>query len=219
MTKIKICGITNQEDALFAAQKGADALGFVIETPTNSPRNISREKAKEIIGSLPPLVLSVGVVIPQDIHTALSIVDISGTQLIQIHGTFAAKEIGLLKAKRNVRVVRCVGIGKDAQLRATIAQVELLLESGVDGILLDTKGEKGTGGTGKTHDWALSAELRHSFSVPFILAGGITPENVEKAIDLVDPYAVDVSSGVESEPGKKDPEKISAIIQKVRNDS
>ena len=94
--------------------------------------------------------------------------------------------------------------------------IEGFIQDGADAILLDTKGEKGTGGTGQPHNWALSADIRSSFSIPFILAGGMTAENVEQAIDQVDPYAVDVSSGVECAPGKKDPQKVLDFIQRVR---
>ena len=216
MTKIKICGLKNVDDALYVHNCGADALGFVIETPVNSPRNITKQDAKRIITKLPPFATSVGVTIPENLKTALSVINETGINAIQIHGDFESHNLVKLKEEKNIQLIRCYSVDGSTQSDIAISTIEDYLNNNVDAILLDTKGEKGSGGTGQVHNWNISSDIRHSFDIPFILAGGITIENVENAIDVVNPYAVDVASGVEVEPGLKDRGKILEIIQKVR---
>ena len=216
MPKVKICGITNEKDAQFAASIGADAIGFVIETPTNSPRNISRELAGTIRENLPLFTSTVGVIMPRTIEKALALQIESGVQFLQIHGNFTSIEIRVLKSRKNIQVIKSIGIGKGADFSTLQSEIETLIENGVDAILLDTNGKHGTGGTGKTHNWSLSADIRNSFDIPIILAGGLNPENVSRALDIVNPFAIDVSSGIEVKPGIKDHKKMRNFIQKVR---
>ncbi len=216
MTKIKICGLKTLEDALYAHRCGADALGFVIETPGNSPRNITKQDTKKIIEKLPPFAITVGVTMPENLTTAISIVETTGIDILQIHGDFKSQDLRRLKEKKRIRIIRSYSIDTAIRIESIIATIEEFIQNNVDAVLLDSKGEKGSGGTGHVHDWNISAEIRNSFDIPFLLAGGITVDNIEKAIDIVNPYAIDIASGVESAPGVKDKAKILEIIQKVR---
>ncbi len=203
--KIKICGITNAEDAVLAVEAGADALGFVFYR--KSPRYIEPTLARQIIMSLPPLVIPVGVFVDEDQQVVRNLMDDCGLTVAQLHGNESAiycKELGrtVLKALRV----------KD---RSTfLALAEFRGRAGVRGFILDAFSEQAYGGTGQVIDWQLAAEVAKAANI--LLAGGLTPDNVEMAIQTVQPYGVDVSSGVERSPGKKDPEKVRGFIQAVR---
>ena len=203
--KVKICGITNAEDAAVAVEAGADALGFVFYR--KSPRYIEPTLARQIIMNLPPLVIPVGVFVDEDQQVIRSLMDDCGLEIAQLHGNESAvycKELGrtILKALRV----------KD---RSTfLALAEYRGRAGVRGFVLDAFSEQAYGGTGQMIDWQLAAEAAKAANI--LLAGGLTPDNVTKAIQAVHPYGVDVSSGVERAPGKKDHEKVRAFIQAVR---
>jgi phosphoribosylanthranilate isomerase len=203
--KIKICGITNPEDAAAAVEAGADALGFVCYR--KSPRFIEPALVRQIVRSLPPLVMPVGVFVDEDPQVVRNLMDDCGLALAQLHGNESAiycKELGrtVLKALRV----------KD---RSTfLALAEFRGRAGVRGFLLDAFSDQAYGGTGQVIDWQLAAEAARSASI--LLAGGLTPDNVEKAIVAVRPYGVDVSSGVEQAPGKKDHEKMRAFIRSAQ---
>ncbi|MFX1294635.1 MAG: phosphoribosylanthranilate isomerase [Promethearchaeota archaeon] len=216
MTKIKICGLTTFKDAMFAHDEGADALGFVIDVPVNTPRKISSRNAYAIIKRLPPYAVTVGVTIPSDVNEVLRIIKETRIDAIQIHGNSTSLMIQEVKRKKNVKIIRCYSIDANTDINAAIETIGNYIENGADGILLDTKGEKNAGGTGRKHDWGKSKEIKDSFICPFILAGGLNPDNVLDAIRMVEPYAVDVASGVESTPGIKDRNKIKKFIQNVR---
>jgi phosphoribosylanthranilate isomerase len=204
-TKVKICGITNAEDAVAAVEAGADALGFVFYR--KSPRYIEPTLARQIVMSLPPLVTPVGVFVDEDQQVVRSLMDDCGLALAQLHGTESAiycKELGrtVLKALRV----------KD---RSTfLALAEFRGRAGVRGFILDAFSNEAYGGTGQVIDWQLASEAAKAAKV--LLAGGLTPDNVEKAILAVRPYGVDVSSGVERSPGRKDHEKVRAFIRAVK---
>ncbi len=204
-TKVKICGITNVEDAAAAVEAGADALGFVLYR--KSPRYIEPALARQIIMSLPPLVIPVGVFVDEDQQVVRDLMDSCGLALAQLHGNESAiycKEVGrtVLKALRV----------KD---RSTfLALAEFRGRAGVRGFILDAFSDEVYGGTGQVIDWQLAAEAAKVASI--LLAGGLTPDNVEKAIQVVQPYGVDVSSGVERAPGKKDHEKVRAFIRAAK---
>lgn len=217
MTKIKICGLRTLQDALFAHHAGADALGFVIDVPVNTPRKISGQEAQAIISKLPPYALTVGVVMPSDFQSSLRIIKKTAVDALQIHGNSPATLIRELKEKTGIKIIRAIPIAMDTDVTVTINEIEKYIESGIGAILLDTKGEENAGGTGQKHDWNKSREIKESIDCPIILAGGLTPENVADAIRVVEPYAVDVASGVESSPGVKDHQKIMDFIKNVRN--
>ena len=203
--KIKICGITNQIDALHAVDAGADALGFIFYK--KSPRYVSPNVVKSIAANLPPFILPVGVFVNEEAKVVRNIVDECGLALAQIHGDETADFCESLG--------RPVMRGIRLQDRNTfLAMAEYKGRARVRGFVLDAFSQDLHGGTGKIADWELAKEAAHSFS--FLLAGGLTPENVQDAIQKVEPYGVDVSSGVETSPGKKDPAKVQAFVQAVR---
>ncbi|WP_080887605.1 phosphoribosylanthranilate isomerase [Nitrospira japonica] len=203
--RIKICGITNEEDAAAALLAGADALGFVFYR--KSPRWIDPTVAGRIISSLPPFVAAVGVFVNEEVKVVRDLMDGCGLALAQLHGDETAAYC-LELARPAVKALRIKDRG------SFLALAEFQGRAGIRGFLLDAYAEDAYGGTGRTVDWALAAEAARSASV--LLAGGLTPENVAEAIRAVRPYGVDVSSGVESTPGKKDAEKVRRFIQSAR---
>jgi len=203
MTRVKICGITNRDDAEFAARCGADALGFVF---TDSPRRIEPERAREILGDLEPFATGVGVFVNSPIEEIKRILDITGCTVAQLHGDEPAEYIARLAPHEVVKAVR---------VRRTLDETQLAGYKEARAILLDTYVEGRAGGTGRRFEPEVAARLvRKGWRV--IMAGGLTAENVGDVVSSVRPYGVDVSSGVESAPGKKDPEKVERFIAAVR---
>ncbi len=202
---IKICGITNEQDAAAALSAGADALGFVFYR--KSPRWVDPAVAGRIIKSLPPFVAAVGVFVNEEVKVVRDLMDGCGLTLAQLHGDETAAYC-LELARPAVKALRIKDRG------SFLALAEFQGRAGIRGFLLDAYADDAYGGTGRTVDWTLAAEAARSASV--LLAGGLTPENVAEAIRAVRPYGVDVSSGVEVSPGKKDPEKIRRFIQSAR---
>ena len=203
--KIKICGITNPIDALHAIDSGADALGFVFYK--KSPRNVSPNIVKSIVANLPPFVLPIGVFVNEEATAVRNIMDDCGLALAQIHGDETADYCEAL-GRPVLRGIRL------RDRNTFMAMAEYKGRARVRGFVLDAFSDTGYGGTGKTADWTLAKEAAQSFS--FLLAGGLTPDNVQEAIQQVQPYGVDVSSGVEASPGKKNPAKVQAFIQAVK---
>lgn len=196
--RIKICGITNLEDALIAAEAGADALGFVFAP---SPRQVTPEQAREIIRRLPPFVTTVGLVVNQD---PLPILEACPLDVIQFHGTESPEQVAAVPC-RAVKAFR-VRSEEDLAPLSTYEVSAFLLDAYVPGVM---------GGTGHRFPWDL-AEKAKALERPVIVAGGLTPENVVLCVRTTRPYGVDVSSGVEAEPGRKDPEKVRAFIRNAR---
>ncbi len=199
-TKIKICGITNLADAQLAVELGADALGFVFYP--KSPRYVKVSDAANICNALPPFVVKVGVFVDEleyEIEKALN--DCLLTAL-QFHG----EEPPGFCQKFNAKSIKAIRVRDESSLKGAA-------EYDVDALLLDTYTERERGGTGKTFDWSLAVRAKELLGPPIILSGGLTTVNVQEAIRKVRPYAVDVSSGVEREPGKKDPEKLRRFIE------
>ena len=202
MIKVKICGITNLEDALTAVAAGADALGFVF-CPL-SPRHVFPEQATEIIRNLPPFVQTVGLFVNEELSTVNKTADLCGLDVIQLHGE---ETPGYCDSVRR-RVIKAFRV-KD------ITTLDSMIQYRVSGYLLDAWSPAAHGGTGKTFNWDIAAEaVKKEHRI--ILAGGLTPENVSVCIRLVNPYGVDVSSGVESAPGKKDADQVRRFINQAR---
>ena len=201
MVKVKICGITNPDDALHACVCGADALGFVFYE--KSPRCVPPETAREIIAALPPFVTPVGLFVNEAPGRIREIADYCGLDVIQLHGDETPEECDFAP-RRTIKALRV----KDAVSLAGHENYR------VAALLLDAWVKDAYGGTGHSFNWQLAAEVARQR--PVILAGGLTPENVAAAVTAVQPYAVDVSSGVEAAPGKKDPAKVAAFIAKAR---
>jgi phosphoribosylanthranilate isomerase len=201
MVKVKICGITNPEDALMAVEAGADALGFVFFP--GSPRYISPERAEVIIRRLPPFVQTVGLFINEEPATVNRIADQCGLDLVQLHGEETPEYCTAVKR----RIIKAFRV-RDA------SSLDDMADYRVAACLLDAWSSAAHGGTGTTFNWEIAA--RAAASQTIILAGGLTPENVAGATATVKPYAVDVSSGVESAPGKKDARLVKAFVVAAR---
>ncbi|MEE9120837.1 MAG: phosphoribosylanthranilate isomerase [Syntrophobacteria bacterium] len=199
--RIKICGITNKEDALAAAHLGADALGFIFAP---SPRKISAERAREIIKALPPFIKTVGVFVDEDPERVSTIAAMCGLDVLQLHGSESIDYCSSFDR----RVIKAVRLRSRDDLENLSKYVNV-----VDALLLDTYVPNKLGGTGITFDWKLAVEARRYGRI--ILAGGLNPENVAAAISMVKPYAVDASSGLEQSPGVKDHEKMAQFIREV----
>jgi phosphoribosylanthranilate isomerase len=200
--KVKICGLTNAPDALAAAQAGADALGFVFYD--QSPRRVSGEAAAAIIPSLPPFIVKVGVFVNAPEDLVFRAIRQCGLNLLQFHGDESPEyclQFGLMSMKA-FRI-------RDA------ASLDALPNYKTDSWLLDAFAPDKLGGTGHTFNWDLAIAAQ-KFGRPIFLAGGLTPENVAEAVRRVRPYAVDVSSGVESAPGQKDHAKVKAFISAAK---
>ena len=188
--KVKICGITNRQDAVLAAKLGADAIGFVFYK--KSPRFVSPYKVKRIIEDLPPFVTPVGVFVNQKAGAVMDIADFCGITTLQLHGD---EDVDSCRRLKKYRLIKAFRVGDDLDL-AKIAPFP------VQAFLFDAREDGAFGGTGKTFNWELLKDK--TFSKPFILSGGLNPQNVFQAIKDVKPYAVDASSGLEKASGEKD---------------
>lgn len=200
MVKVKICGITNPEDALAAADYGADALGFVFYR--GSPRYISPQAAKEIIRQLPPLITTVGVFVDETIDKIEEIMRHVPLDIAQLHGHEPPESCLLSR-----RVIKAIRVKE-------LSDLEPLKRYRVSAFLLDTYTPESLGGTGQIFNWDIAVAAKQFGKV--ILAGGLNPDNIEKAIRWVRPYAVDVSSGIEEEKGKKDLKKMRLFIERAK---
>lgn len=201
MVKVKICGITNRDDALMAVEAGADALGFVFYE--KSPRYVTPEHATEIIAALPPFVQAVGLFVNAPLEVVNKTCDLCGLDIVQLHGDESSE----FCAQVSRRVIKAFRV-KD------VSSLEPIANYLVAGHLLDAYSPKEYGGTGLTFNWDV-AKLAKQYG-PVILAGGLTPDNVRQAVEEVAPYAVDVSSGVESAPGVKDEAKVREFIRQAK---
>ena len=199
--RVKICGITNLEDAQCAVAAGADALGFVFYE--KSPRYVSPEKVGQIVSELPPFVTTVGLFVNAAPDIIRQTMQMAGLRIIQLHGDEAPEDCRL----NPYPVIKAVRV-KGADSLAGIENYH------VSALLLDAWNDQQYGGSGESFDWQLARKL--TGRLPVILAGGLNPDNVAEAIRVVNPYAVDVSSGVETSPGRKDHNKIRKFIQQVR---
>ena len=200
--RVKVCGITRIEDALFATELGAHAIGLVF---AESPRRISPEKAADIVRHLPPFVSAIGVFVNEEADRVRQIVEQCGLSAVQLHGD---ETPDYARGLPEVKIIKAVRV-KD---RSSFDGVDRYQ---VSAFLLDTYSKKARGGTGETFNWELAKEAE--LPAPFILSGGLNPENMGEAIRAVRPYAVDVSSGVESEPGKKDAELLRKLFEEVED--
>lgn len=204
MTRIKVCGITNKTDAFMCIDAGIEVLGFVFVN--ESPRKIDPREAQRIISDLPPFIVTVGVFANQPENQVIEIANLCNLNILQLHGNESPDYCSSLNRK----------IIKAFRIRSS-ADFEVMSEYKVSGYLLDNYEEERAGGTGRSFEWGLATNT--SKYGPIILAGGLTPENVNRAISIVQPYAVDVSTGVEEKdtPGKKNKIKLNEFIRQVQN--
>ena len=204
MLRVKICGIRHVEDALLAAEQGADAIGFIFYA--KSPRYVTPEQANKISKQLPAHISRVGVFVNPEESELSAIRSIVKLDAIQIHGLLVEKKFASLKGSALILAIAV----SDSLLKDKIDQLGRLS----DAVLCDTHHPNLYGGTGKPFDWKTVKHLNNKYRV--ILAGGLSPENVARAVEIASPYAVDINSGIEAYPGKKDPAKLKQIFQKLR---
>ena len=201
-TRVKFCGITRAQDASLAVALGVDALGFVFHP--KSPRYIEPEDAASIIAALPPFVTAVGLVVDRTVADVEQIIAATSIDIVQCHGEESAVDCESLSRPyiKAIRVKTDTDVG--ALARSHPHARAILLDAYVPGV---------PGGSGQRFDWR---QAQTEISQPLIIAGGLEPENVGSAVTQLSPYAVDVSSGIESSPGLKDPEKMTEFMQNIR---
>lgn len=213
MTKIKICGLTNLSDALVATKAGADLLGFILFV--KSPRYVAPETVAEIVPEVRkvnPAIKTVGVFVNESIEQITIILAQTGLDYAQLHGDETPDWFTSLSG-RCYKALRPADGNEAASQAATFAPLGT-----IDGLrwMIDAYDANAYGGTGKRANWQTAAQLAHQYP-GLLLAGGLTPENVAQAIQVVQPWGVDVASGVEAEPGRKDHAKVREFVEQVRN--
>ncbi|HXG55378.1 MAG TPA: phosphoribosylanthranilate isomerase [Vicinamibacterales bacterium] len=200
--RVKICGITRGDDAQLAAELGASALGFVFWP--QSPRFVEPDRARDIIASLPPAVIPIGVFVDQPATHVREIATRVGLGAVQLHGHESVEyAVALMEP-----VIKAVAVGE----AFTAAALDTIPDAIT--VLLDAHDPVRRGGTGRTIDWTLAAEA--AARRPVVLSGGLNPDNVRDAVRAVRPYAIDLSSGVESSPGVKDHDRLRALFEVLK---
>jgi phosphoribosylanthranilate isomerase len=214
MFQVKICGVTNLEDARCCAEAGADAIGLNFYPP--SPRCVGVDVARRIALEMPATMTKVGVFVNASRDEMLRTCDRVGLDAIQLHGDETPQMMAELAGRQLVKAFRC-GSNDVRPLAEFLRRCEDL-GCRPDGVLIDACQPSAFGGTGQTANWSLVRDLsRLLLDIPIILAGGLRPENVAAAIEATHPAAVDTASGVESEPGRKDPQRVRAFIGNARD--
>lgn len=212
MTRVKICGITNVEDAIAAAEAGADLLGFIFYP--SSPRYITPERAREIIAELHQRTDApkfVGVFVDESIERVRQVMEQTEIALVQLHGSESAE----MMRELTPRVYKSLRPRNRTEAQASADAYRAALNGNTPAFIVDAFNEKQFGGTGERVDWSIAAKIAREY--PILLAGGLKPENVADAIRAVQPWGVDVSSGVERSPGVKDQEKVRQFIEAAKN--
>jgi phosphoribosylanthranilate isomerase len=205
--RVKVCGLTSEADLGVAVDAGADAVGFVTDVPVETPREVSPDRARELVEAVPPFVTSVLVTMPGSVAECVDLAEHVGVDAVQVHGDLSPAEVGQLRAA----FVGDVLVATDHATAPTYADA-------VDGLVVDSVDAAGAGGTGETHDWERTREVVRRLDVPVVLAGGLVPSNVADAVRTVRPFAVDVASGVEREddPGRKDHDAVRTFVSRAR---
>jgi len=209
--RVKICGLMRPKDVEVAADYGADAVGFVVGTPI-SRRNLKMDEAKKLIKHAPVFISSVAVTATSDPKVLQKIVTKLHPDALQVHGCDLRIMDNIRKTNPGLAIILATPI-RDAE---SISDAEMTVKCS-EAVLAESPNQFGTGGTGRTHDWKLTVQLRNRiYPHPLILAGGLTPNNVRTAIEEVGPYGVDVSSGVERTIGVKDHRKMKEFIKRAK---
>lgn len=212
--RVQIAGVSDVEEALFAERAGADALGFTLRLPTGVHDGLTEHKARSIIQVLPPFVQSVLITYVDNAREAIDLCRFLAVGALQLHGEFPTDELPMLRAALpHLKILRAVHVtGPEAREKAKE------FERRVDAIILDTYDpQSGRGGaTGKTHDWEISRQMVASIRTPIILAGGLTPDNVARAIETVRPWGVDVHTGVEDPDGTRNLARLRLFVERAK---
>ncbi|WP_178918185.1 phosphoribosylanthranilate isomerase [Natronomonas gomsonensis] len=202
MTRVKVCGTTTHEDLDAVVEAGADAVGFIVDVSVDTPREISAKRAVELARAAPPFVTTVLVTMPETPEETVELASRVQPDVVQVHGELTPGDLAFLSAKIHGDVVKAVS-PESAPAYDTVA----------DALLVDSLDSDGAGGTGETHDWERTRELVETLESPVVLAGGLTADNVAEAVETVRPFGVDVASGVEGDPGRKDAAAVSAFVR------
>ena len=205
MVRSKICGVTNEADLQAVADAGADAVGIVTEVTVDTPREVAPDRAADLVAAAPPFLSTVLVSMPDTATRAVELAGAVAPDAIQLHGEFDDEDVRYVRRETRADVITAVDADDADRVRG--------YDGVADAILLDSTTEDGAGGTGETHDWHAARALVDDLATPVVLAGGLTPENVADAARAVEPYAVDVSSGVERSGGEKDHAAITAFVR------
>ncbi|QSG12668.1 Phosphoribosylanthranilate isomerase [Halapricum desulfuricans] len=204
MTRVKVCGFTREADLEAAIAAGVDAVGLIAGVTVDTPREIDLEVASRLAATVPPLVSSVLVTMPGDAGEARRRIERVRPDAVQLHGLDPVDVAALADAPADVIAV----------VEPTDPELDAYAET-ADALLVDSIDAEGGGGTGETHDWERTREIVTGLDVPVVLAGGLTPENVSTAVETVDPFAVDVASGVEREGGVKDHDAVERFVERA----
>jgi phosphoribosylanthranilate isomerase len=211
MTRVKVCGLTRAEDVGTVVEAGADAVGAIVDVPVDSPRAVSADQARSLFETTPPFVTTVLVTMPETAAEARELVAAIEPDVLQVHGGLDEDAIEALTEAIEADVIVAVDANDPAAAKRYAAVA--------DAIVVDSTDESGAGGTGRTHDWEGTRQIRDDLDVPVVLAGGLTPDVVGAGIETVDPYAVDVASGVEQSGGIKDPAAVDAFVRAARSEA
>jgi phosphoribosylanthranilate isomerase len=203
MVYVKVCGITNPEDARLATRSGADAVGLVF---AESPRKLSVEKAREIAATLPDGLLKVGVFVDEEPEEVLQIVHEVGLDYAQLHGDESPETVTFLRGE-GVKVIKALRV-------RDVDSLGMMDEYEADLFLLDAWSEKARGGTGERFDWELAKSYGGRGNI--LVSGGLTPENVREAVRYFEPYGVDASNSLEDAPGKKNLERVRRFVNAAK---
>lgn len=207
MTRVKVCGLTSPADRDVAVDAGADALGFVVDVPVETARELDADRAAGLIEGTPPFVSTVLVTMPADADRAIELQAATGADVVQLHNDLPPAAVAEVADRTTARVLKAISADREAAQRyAPVA----------DALLVDSRDDRGAGGTGRAHDWATTRAIARGVDVPVVVAGGLTPDNVAAAVATADPFAVDVSSGVERHEGRKDHEAVRAFVAAVK---
>lgn len=204
MLRVKICGITRESDALFAVKEGADALGFIF---AQSPRRVYPDTVKTIVKKVGPLVITVGVFVNESVERMLKTAEKCALNTIQLHGDEDARTVCRLQ-RDGLKVIKAVRVGEAGDFKK-------VQDMPADALLFDTSTKERFGGSGRVFDWKVL--LEHKIRQPWIVSGGLHPGNVKELLSVLKPYGVDVSSGVETAPGKKSNKLVKDFIRNAKS--
>lgn len=203
MTRVKVCGITAEADRDAAVEAGADALGFVVDVPKDTARELDPDRAAALVAATPPFVSTVLVTMPANADRAVELYRRVGADAVQLHNDLPADAVAAVRERTGAPVLKAVPADPEPARRyAPVA----------DALLVDSRDERGAGGTGEPADRAATRAVAGAVDVPVVLAGGLTPDTVAEAAAAVEPYAVDVSTGVERREGRKNHDAVRAFV-------
>ncbi|WP_128905950.1 phosphoribosylanthranilate isomerase [Halorubrum amylolyticum] len=204
MARVKICGLMRGADLRAAVDAGADAVGVISEVPVDSPREVDPATAAELLADVPPFVTATLVTMPDSAERAVELLRTIAPDAVQLHGEWTPDEIRYIRAETERKVLLAV----DADDPGRAEEFDAV----ADALVIDSTDESGAGGTGETHDWERAGDLADRLTSPVVLAGGLTADTVAEAVRAVDPFAVDVASGVELSDGRKDHNAVARFV-------